>query len=75
MKGRATDHWQEAAAARPVPQMIETLRGAGFGGLYVNRDGLPDGGRQLEAALRRLVPAPPPLVSEDGRLLFFRLTR
>jgi phosphoglycerol transferase len=75
MKGRATDRWQEAAAARPVPRMVETLRGAGFGGLYVNRDGFPDGGRQIEAALHRLVPTPPPLVSEDGRLWFLPLPR
>lgn len=73
MKGRATEAWQKWAAAKPIPQLLETLAAAGFRGLYVNRHGYADRAAVLATELERAL-GRPPLRSDDGRLLFYDLT-
>lgn len=73
MKGRATDAWQKWVAAKPLPQLLETLVAAGFRGLYVNREGYRDRATALSGGIERELEQPP-LRSDNGRLLFFDLT-
>ena len=35
IKGREGDLWQRRAASEPAAEMVETLRGAGFGGVML----------------------------------------
>lgn len=72
MRGRAGDAWQRATAALPPEDMIHALAAAGFTGIYIDRWGFADRAAGLEKRLRHLLPEPP-LMSGDGRLVFFRL--
>lgn len=73
MKGRMPDLWQQSVSSRPVPQMLDALAKSGFAGIYLDRYGYEDQGKQLEEALSRIV-GPASLTSANGRLLFFDLT-
>ncbi len=73
MKGRAAEAWQQWAAAKPIPEMLDTLAAAGFLGLYVNRHGYADRAATLSAEIERAL-GQPPLPSANGRLLFYDLT-
>jgi phosphoglycerol transferase len=74
MRGRDVLRGQAEAAAAPVPVLLERLRQAGFGGIYLNRRGFSDRAvplvRELSTRLRQ-----EPLSSEDGTLVFFSLRR
>jgi len=72
MRGRDGDVWQQWVADTPARELVDTLAAAGFSGLYVNREGYPDGALGLRAALERLL-GQSPVQSEHGRYLFFDL--
>ena len=74
MCGRYSDLWQAQVAARPVEGMARQLAFAGFGGIYIDRWGFVDDGRDLgkRRLSRRL--ATSPIVSDDQRFSFFDLT-
>jgi phosphoglycerol transferase len=74
MKGRAGDLWQRSVCALPTPDLVRTVALAGFDGIYVNRKGYLDRGMQLEAELRSELGVSP-LVSGDGSLSFFDMTK
>jgi phosphoglycerol transferase len=73
MKGRAADLWQATVCAMRLKDMVPTLCHSGFSGIYIAKDGYPDGGQKLEADLCALL-GTPPLQSDDGKMLFFDLT-
>jgi hypothetical protein len=73
MKGREGEAWQRWVAAKPAPQMIETLAAAGFSGLYLNRAGYADRGARLSDEISTVLNQPP-LRTHDDRLRFFDLT-
>jgi hypothetical protein len=73
VRGRAEDR-NGALAAEPVPQMVQDVAAAGFAGIYVDRFGYQDAGAQLERELTAAV-GHAPLVSENDRLSFFKLSR
>jgi phosphoglycerol transferase len=72
MRGREVERWQSSLAPLPIPQLVARLTEAGFRGIYVNRSGHA---RYGEAVVRDLASrlGPPPIVSADGELVFFRL--
>jgi phosphoglycerol transferase len=73
MRGREGDQWQEELASMPIPRLVETAALAGFEGIYVDRNGYKDEeGPMLEEELFHLLKTTP-LVSENGRLVFFNL--
>jgi hypothetical protein len=73
IKGRMTDGWQKAIAARPVEEFVALLSLTGFKGIYVDRFGFADMGAELEGNLSRLLTVNP-LVSFDKRLVFFNMS-
>ncbi len=73
VRGRSEDR-NGVLAAEPVPQLVSDVAAAGFSGIYVDRFGYTDGAAQLERELAAAVGAPP-LVSENDRLSFFKLSR
>ena len=73
MTGREGEAWQRWVAAKPTPEMIETLAAAGFSGLYLDRAGYPDRARRLSGEISAVLNQAP-LGTHDDRLLFFDLT-
>jgi phosphoglycerol transferase len=72
MRGRDGEVWQQWVAALPPRELVDTLAAAGFSGLYMNREGYPDGALGLSAELESLL-SQSPVRSEHGRYLFFDL--
>lgn len=73
MRGRPLIKWQESVGKLPVEQMVRTLIGTGFSGIYINLDGYkPEAGVELVGALTRLTGFKP-LYDGTGRLVFFDL--
>ena len=74
IKNRIGDLWLKQIAALPVEQMVESLAFAGFSGVYLDRNGYADDeAARMEAELRDVMQIGP-LVSKNGRLLFFSAT-
>lgn len=46
-KGRGREDWQFYVEQLPVTEMIHKLEEYGFGAIYLNRKGFPDGGQKL----------------------------
>lgn len=71
LKGEPGDAWERATAAQPPAKMVETLRHAGFAGIYLDRFAYADRAAVLEADLRASLNGAAPLVCGQGRLAFF----
>lgn len=74
MRGRPDDEWIQNLDANPTPILIRNAALAGFCGIYVERQGFKDGAAAFESELRSLTQAQP-IVSPDGQLSFYSLTR
>ena len=73
MKNRQDDRVQERVAALPAEQFVQALAFGGFSGIYLDRRGYQDGGVARESELSNIIQTKP-LISPNGRLLFFNLT-
>jgi len=72
MKGREEGDWQMAVVDKPVPDLVADVRGRGFDAVYIDRFGYLDRAAALERELTALL-GPPAVVSEDNRLVLYRL--
>jgi phosphoglycerol transferase len=73
MKNRDGDLWQRQVAGLPIDELVRALGFAGFAGIYLDRRGYEDNGAAQEMMLSNAVGAQP-MVSRNGRLVFFNLT-
>ena len=73
-KGRATDAWQRTFASLPAEQLVSQARAAGFGAIWVDRNGYQDSGTSIEAELARVTDSQA-IVSADGTLATFAIAR
>jgi len=73
MRSREGDRVQEHVAALPAEEFVRALAFGGFSGIYVDRRGYQDGGLAKESELSNILQTKP-LISPNGRLLFFNLT-
>ena len=74
MKNRPGDIWLKEIAALPVEQLVQSLAFAGFGGIYLDRNGYnANEAAALEAQLGALLQSGP-IESENRRLVFFKTT-
>lgn len=71
-KGRSGDTWIRAVASQPVEEIVRRLKEAGFRGIYIDRAGFADGGKDLESKLSLLLHEPA-LTSPNNLLAFFEL--
>ena len=71
-KGRSGDAWILEISSKPVEEIVRRVTEAGFGGIYIDRSGFPDGGRDLESKLS-LILHDQALVSPNNLLAFFKL--
>jgi phosphoglycerol transferase len=69
MKGRYWDAWQGDLLKRPAEEVVEAAAVAGFGALYVDRNGYADRGASIQIALRGM--GLTPLESRNGRLWLY----
>ena len=72
VKNREGEVRQKMMTAKPSNEMVEALCLTGYSGLWVDRFGYSDKGAKLEGELTSLL-AISPIVSNDGRLVFFDL--
>jgi hypothetical protein len=54
LKNRSRGRWQRDTEELPVAEFVRRLEGYGFGALYFNRRGFPDGGQKLLADLAKI---------------------
>lgn len=73
MKGRIESSWQDALATKSTQEMIDELVYIGFRGLYLNRDGYPDEGKEIENKISTVLQSPPTIVDESNSLAFYDL--
>jgi phosphoglycerol transferase len=71
--GEQEDKWQQAVAAEPGAALVNSVRAAGFAGIYINRDGYEDHAAKLESELAATL-GTPPIVNREGTLAFYNLT-
>ena len=72
MKHREGDLWLQRVSALPTEEFLQTLSLSGFSGIYLDRNGFEDRGAAKEAELAGALQEQP-LVSGNGRLIFFNL--
>ena len=72
MHGRAGDQWQQWASSLPTSRMLQEVARKGFDGLYINRAGYEDGGKQLEREITAIL-GTKPIESADQQLAMYRL--
>ena len=72
IKNRDDDLAQQRVASLPAEEFVNALAFAGFSGVYLDRHGYEDGGAAKEAELANVLRSQP-LLSSNGRLLFFNL--
>ena len=53
--GDEGDAWARQVVGQPVPQMVQTLACAGFGGIWLDRWGYADNGAEMDGQLARLL--------------------
>lgn len=73
IRSREGDRVQQHVAELPSEQFVQSLVFAGFSGIYLDRFGYEDGGAAKVSELSNIVQAEP-LISSNGRLVFFNLT-
>jgi phosphoglycerol transferase len=71
-RGREGNAWLRQLAALPVDELPQTLVWAGFSGVYIDRYGFDDDGKEMERQLSRILQERP-LESADHRLAFYSL--
>lgn len=72
MRAREGD-WQQSVSMWPVPDLLDAVTAVGFRGLWIDRLGYRDGARGLEQQVGDVLGVEP-IVSDDERFSFFRLT-
>jgi phosphoglycerol transferase len=70
--GDKEDRWQQAVGAQPAPELVNSVRAAGFSGIYLNLDGYEDRGAKLKSELTAALGVQP-IVNREGNLVFFKL--
>ncbi len=73
MKGREAERWQTEIAAKPLPEMVQSLVSHNFSGIYVDRFGYADSEKVVNELSQIIGSAP--LTSRNGRLVFFNISK
>jgi phosphoglycerol transferase len=60
---------------KPADEMVPKLKSQGFSGIVVDRWGYRDNAAQLRESLAAALGGQQPIVSEDGRYVFYRIKR
>jgi hypothetical protein len=71
MAGR-NNNWHQLISEEPLDNLLTKISLVGFNGIYIDRYGYSDYGKQLEMELQQKLGIEP-IVSEDKRLAFFNM--
>lgn len=71
MKGRNLN-WHQVVSEEPLDIFLSKISVTGFSGIYIDRNGYADLGKQIERKLENKL-GTKPIKSENGRLLFFNM--
>jgi len=71
LKGRYWDAWERDLSAQPVADMVDSACAAGFGAIYVDRNGYADRGAVIQAALGGM--GLTPIESGDRRFWLYNI--
>ena len=74
VRGREGNAWLRQLAALPMDELLDTLVWAGFSGVYIDRHGFDDDGKEIERQLSGRLRERPLVESADDRLAFYTLT-
>ena len=74
IRGRPGDLVYRNICSMPVEKMLDAVSLYGYSGIYVDTFGFADEGNLISTDLQRLI-GQKPLISENGRLLFFDLSK
>lgn len=69
--GEKEDKWQQMVANQAAPDLVKSVRAAGFAGIYLNLDGYEDRGAKLRSELTAALQVQP-IENREGNLLFFK---
>ncbi|MBD3361080.1 hypothetical protein GF366_04760 [Candidatus Peregrinibacteria bacterium] len=72
MKGEPNDFWQREIAKKPINEFLEEIKSKGFSGVYVDTNAYLDKGKSIISKIEDLVKSKP-ILSENGRFVFFKL--
>lgn len=72
MKGRKGDLFYRYLSKESLEKQLEVIKRLGFAGIYIDRNGFADQGKELVDQLNILLGSPT-LVRNDERVLFYRL--
>jgi len=71
MNGRNLN-WHQVVSEEPLDIFLSKISVTGFSGIYIDRNGYADLGKQIERKLENKL-GTKPIISENGRLLFFNM--
>lgn len=72
MKGREGDAWQKQVSSLSVEAMLSRIAAKGFNGVYIDRYGYKDNGKEIEKQIKGVLKTES-IVSNNGRLVFFKI--
>ena len=73
MKGRSGDMFYRSLANEPLVVQFDVIKSLGFSGIYIDRRGYVDNGKEVIDAWSSLLGISPTLIRADGNVVFFRL--
>ncbi len=71
MKGRDGDMFFRLLSQQPLVKQLKVVKRLGFRGVYIDRRGYEDHGKEIETNLANLLGISPSVVSKDNQLSFF----
>lgn len=71
MNGR-NFNWHQTISEQPLDSLLSKISVVGFSGIYIDRYGYSDSGKQIETELEKKLSIKP-IVSENGRLMLFNM--
>lgn len=72
-KGSSQDQWIKSMSELPVEEMVDRAAIVGYDGIYLNRAGYADGGKEVEAKLFAVLNEKP-IISDTKDQVFYNLT-
>jgi phosphoglycerol transferase len=70
LNGRGMQVWQQSVSQLPVRELVKIVAMAGFKGIYLNRRGYADGGKDMMIRLSEILEAQPWVDSGNGEVFF-----
>jgi len=74
-KGRDREKWQQQLSTMTFDKAVQEIKDRGFAAIYLNRNGFPDRGKEVENRLLQMGYTTPPLSNASGDLACILLVK